>query len=512
MKKNKIILLSISILFLGILVSSSINNEIHTIFSLQVISIKESNKIMEQRQVINENIELFYNESKIPYAKDLEGYLLSQSMTEDYKGLIYNQDFKLKVIKPDKAKGELMGLSEPLKVMAYDDTSYQMIEIIMTNLPVASITSEESDDGIIYGNMILLDSNGGGRENVYESVTSKCSYHVRGASSREYPKKSYKLNLLTDKGKKKKSLLGMREDDDWVLNSLYADKARMREMVGYDIWNQLSQKNQHTMKYTELILDGTYQGVYALQEPVDYKTFSGNKDTDFLFSIKDWEIGLSNRLLYEAEYTEENRLLDEIELESFERTDYEKSTAIIRALVSEVKQKETKDRDQFYFTFDNQSNADYLTFINLIGATDNTYKNEKIYVRRIIGTENSYSIEKTPWDLDATQMSYQLKLWSNPKYTDILVDNLLPKNVMEDVSYRQKVKDKYFESRNTFYNAEYLDKLIDQCEAELKCGGAISRDMERWEMPPEEFAQDVEEIRKFYTERVKALDEYYGGF
>src|SRR5687768_944094 len=50
----------------------------------------------------------------------------------------------------------------------------------------------------------------------------------RGQSSQQFPKKSYAVELGRDA-----ALLGMPEDDDWVLYAPYNDKTLMRNVVAY---------------------------------------------------------------------------------------------------------------------------------------------------------------------------------------------------------------------------------------------------------------------------------------
>ena len=104
-----------------------------------------------------------------------------------------------------------------------------------------------------------------------------CSFHVRGNVSSTLDKRPYKVSLLDRaSGKYKTSLGGLREDDDWILNPLYTDSSRVREMTAYALWDQvtaLSDVPQATsrMRYVELFLDNSYQGIYGLMEPVDGK-------------------------------------------------------------------------------------------------------------------------------------------------------------------------------------------------------------------------------------------------
>lgn len=41
-----------------------------------------------------------------------------------------------------------------------------------------------------------------------------------------------------------KNLLGLRDDDDWILNALYADNTQIRDQLCVDLWNEVGAKDQ----------------------------------------------------------------------------------------------------------------------------------------------------------------------------------------------------------------------------------------------------------------------------
>ena len=83
---------------------------------------------------------------------------------------------------------------------------------------------------------------------------------VRGQSSQMFPKKSYALEL-----NRKRGLLGMPADDDWVLYAGYNDKTLMRNVVAYAAARGMGRWAAAT-RFVELRLNGRYQGVYVLME------------------------------------------------------------------------------------------------------------------------------------------------------------------------------------------------------------------------------------------------------
>ena len=67
--------------------------------------------------------------------------------------------------------------------------------------------------------------------------------------------------------KKKVAILGMGKDNDWALLAPYSDKSMIRDLVAFEVsrpWMEYVPQG----RLCELILDGTYYGVYVLSEVV----------------------------------------------------------------------------------------------------------------------------------------------------------------------------------------------------------------------------------------------------
>jgi hypothetical protein len=86
---------------------------------------------------------------------------------------------------------------------------------------------------------------------------------TRGQSSQQFPKKSCAVELARDA-----SLLGMPEDDDWVLYAPYNDKTLMRNVVAYATSRAIGRYAART-RFVELRLNGRYRGVYVLMERLE---------------------------------------------------------------------------------------------------------------------------------------------------------------------------------------------------------------------------------------------------
>ena len=111
-----------------------------------------------------------------------------------------------------------------ISVIVYDDDRYFETGLKCTTLPIMSIDTEEeisqSPEVSVGMSMTLFDNRAGITKRVQSSAGKT---HVRGATTLANPKKNLRISLTTsteeDAKKNKLSLLGMRKDDDWILNS-----------------------------------------------------------------------------------------------------------------------------------------------------------------------------------------------------------------------------------------------------------------------------------------------------
>ena len=97
----------------------------------------------------------------------------------------------------------------------------------------------------------------------YEGIAG---IEIRGASSQMFDKKSYGLETWDDNNEDiNVSLMGMPEEEDWVLHGPYSDKSLMRNKLIYDLSSDMGRYASRT-RFVELILNGTYKGVYVFME------------------------------------------------------------------------------------------------------------------------------------------------------------------------------------------------------------------------------------------------------
>lgn len=90
----------------------------------------------------------------------------------------------------------------------------------------------------------------------------------RGSSSQSWSKKQYAVETRDENGNNNNvSLMGLPEENDWVLNAPFLDRSFMRNVLSYDLSRRLGHYASRT-QYCELFLNGEYQGIYVLMEKI----------------------------------------------------------------------------------------------------------------------------------------------------------------------------------------------------------------------------------------------------
>jgi hypothetical protein len=93
---------------------------------------------------------------------------------------------------------------------------------------------------------------------------------LRGSSSTMFPKKQYAVETRDSLGENLNvPLLGMPEENDWVLYAPYSDKTLIRNVLAYGLARKMGWYASRT-RFCELILNGDYQGVYVLMEKIKH--------------------------------------------------------------------------------------------------------------------------------------------------------------------------------------------------------------------------------------------------
>ncbi len=153
-----------------------------------------------------------------------------------------------------------------------------------SNLPIVVLDTYNvaiPDEPKIDGTMGIIfngDNNTNYITDPFNEFYGQIAIEKRGSSSNSFPMKSYALETRgPDSVNYNVSLFDWPSDNDWILYAPYTDKAMIRNVLTYDLGRQMGQYAPRT-KLCEVILNGSYIGVYVLMERI--KINPGRVDVD----------------------------------------------------------------------------------------------------------------------------------------------------------------------------------------------------------------------------------------
>ena len=145
---------------------------------------------------------------------------------------------------------------------------------LTSNLPIVIINTNGvaiPDEPKIDGTMGIIDNGYGNMNNQYDPFNDYDGYigiETRGQSSQMFPKKSYGVETRDAEGENLNvPLLGMPEENDWILYAPYSDKSMLRNFMTFYMGSKLDPYCTR-MAYCEVIVNNEYVGVYILMEKI----------------------------------------------------------------------------------------------------------------------------------------------------------------------------------------------------------------------------------------------------
>jgi hypothetical protein len=143
-----------------------------------------------------------------------------------------------------------------------------------SNLPIVVMDTynvDIPDEPKIDGTMGII-FNGDNQMNYlsdpFNEFYGQIAIEKRGSSSNSFPMKSYGLETRgPDSVNYNVSLFDWPSDNDWILYAPYTDKAMIRNVLTYELGREMGHYAPRT-KLCEVILNGSYIGVYVLMERI----------------------------------------------------------------------------------------------------------------------------------------------------------------------------------------------------------------------------------------------------
>ena len=245
-----------------------------------------------------------------------------------------------------------------------------------------------------------------------------CLVRMRGKTALFLPKKSFAVKLVDEYGEKlDANLLGLREENSWILDAMGIDRLRMRNRVCFDIWEEYS----HTMWDTsfgnrngtvgtmvEVFVNGDYNGIYHLSDKINRQLLNLRKakvNSDSTVTIKGVLYKGKNGLITNTLMEYEQASVDTTMWNSFELQypeDYPCQDAwqplmdIIDFNGTTTDQYFAEHYNEWYYT---SNLVDYWCLLVAFNIMDMPYKNTFLSTPDI-NFGHQYML--SPWDLDAS--------------------------------------------------------------------------------------------------------------
>lgn len=352
-----------------------------------------------------------------------------------------------------------------------------------------------------------------------ESISMTVKY--RGSSSAlNEGKRNYSLHLKTaDGGQYKVSLLGMRKDDDWILDGAQSDLSRIRNRVCMDLWDAMytlpwcDQSGAVHGRYVELVFNGIYKGLYALNERLDRKQLQLDKSGGRLYRTGNPKengvniLSLTEDLPPAADRDSANWFNLELCFGGSSENPWQEIESLLRFF---------HDADDQSFAtgigdrIDLLNWADYYLFANALALNDNMCKNLWLCVGN---AEKDPRVLLLPWDMDAGLG----RLYSGDEIEDRdLRTNDLFDRLLETEEFSALLKSRWAELRKTYFTPAFFSELMDRYITVFEESGAVDREeakhpVFRHFMTGVEFELDLrtewEEMRAFFESRLSFMDE-----
>ena len=423
-------------------------------------------------------------------------------------------------------------------------------KIIFSCLPFIQIYSDVTI-GSVYdlGRIVVTEP-----ENFTPSEVLFSEFKTRGWYAANQIKKCYAIKLKDTDGVTPvhRSFFNLRDDNNWVLDAMYNDAARMKNRLSTDFWLDFSTRPYYASqepnmingtrgRFVEVFLNDTYNGLYCMTEKIDRQQLNVKKlieatattpviQRGYVVKADDWSDATWFGLLdkgslgaptnnAESWYRFDVKYPDVAQGEPFNWKTLSDAVNVV-TYSSSASTFETKVADYY----DMPVFLDYYLFMELLLLTDNQGKN---FFISVYDQNVSTKMSLTPWDLDSSwgrfwdgsagdrmkpNQSFESFISSYVPRQSTLYTRLMSTNVW---GFNDKLKSRYRELRGTYFDHNSIMERFYKNNALFQKSGADEREMSRWDFNAMPFGTDMSSeldyISNWINVRFAFLDNQYLG-
>lgn len=348
----------------------------------------------------------------------------------------------------------------------------------------------------------------------------------RGGTSLYCEKPTLGIKLIDSQGNKlDTTILGMRKDNYWVLDAMARDKARMRNRAAMDLWLEMSRKpwyqdlepdcvNGYHGQMVDVYINDRHMGIYHLSERIDRKQLKLKKYNakkggirGLLYKSDTWEAVYPFTYYIRPFPTDTMISWSGLEV-SYPELD-EGDSITWQPLLQFMEFFRTNSYNNLFPTINDYIDMpvyiDYVLFVNMLSARDNTGKN---FFWSYYDHTLSNKALITLWDLDH---SWGRQYNGKEETTNYEFSERMVSKFMRNNAFCDSLNSRYAYLRQHIFTVQHLDSIVgnyfnlfettgmDRVEQEIWDGVDVALDI------PSERAY----IHNWLVKRIAFLDSVY---
>ena len=388
------------------------------------------------------------------------------------------------------------------QVMAYTRKQYAYFEIIFTGLPLISIHTDSEISREDTPASVTVSAFG------EDGVESDARVHYRGGLTMGQSKSGYKIEYTRYADGRKKTVRQMPllgETDSIILLPMVFDRTLMCDRLSWDVYGdmtpELTRFSARQSFYTEVFVNGSYQGVYLMLVPFRKKAEinaagAGHALRDGLYRTC---VGyLSDRKQVQNPYRE--GMAYELHYAPLGQEDE------FAPLADYLDWVEEEDDERFLQKAAARVDLNSAIMTQLLfqagGMSDNVFNNLYIWAEQ---TSTGWLYHYIPWDMDLSWGKKREDVGEN--YENWMCYPTVDRWMALDRDARTQTAERWQDMRKTVLDTERLSEKLERYAYELNASGAMAREAECWQNV--DYEADGMQILEFIFDRFAAMDAVF---
>ncbi len=432
----------------------------------------------------------------------------------------------------------------------FQSTAFSQI-LTSSELPIVIIETEEDyipDEPKVFATMGIIDNGEGEINHIDDDFNHYDGYigiETRGNSTQGFDKKTYTVELWDEEENEIDApLLGMGEEEDWILHGMVIDKTQLRIPMSFYLHQQMGHYASN-WRFVEVIINDEYQGLYILTENIkrdknrvdiaklDSDEISGDDLTGGYILRIDWlddpegfesnyDAQAGDPMFYQWHYPKADKIEPE-QADYIEGWMHTFEDAVFNPNYTNVQGKRYTDY------IDVTSFTDFL-LINELSKNSDGYK-LSTYMHKDKDSKGGKLVAGPIWDFDQTYgvslvcSNHDYEGWTYLQNQDGCEDlETMPmwwQAMMSDEVFVNHLKCRWETMREGAFHQEAIMEWID--EQGLIIENAIDRNFELWdyfigesiwiepEPIPETYEEEITYMKNWIINRLNWLDDNMPG-